>query len=287
MDHPKITVVTPSHNQGQYLEETIISVIGQQYPNLEYIVMDGGSTDNSVEIIKKYEKHLAYWVSENDGGQSAAINKGFGMATGNIFAWLNSDDMYLPGVLSYVASKLDTRQPQLLFGNCLRFVENQTMAFGSDVSSEHEKRDLLLVDYIFQPSSFWTRDAWRKTGPLDESLIFGFDWEWFIRAQKAGIAFKPEAKYLSLYRIHEAHKTGVGGDKRLQELASIYGKHSGRRYERLFSRCCRYGAQIRSRRKWFRQLGLSKFEAPIFKATFPNLFRGFSQEEVGDIIAMI
>jgi glycosyltransferase involved in cell wall biosynthesis len=96
---PKITIVTPSYNQGQYLEDTIASVLGQNYPNLEYMVLDGGSSDNSLEIIKKYENHLAFWVSERDGGQSAAINRGFGAATGDILAWLNSDDMYLPRVL--------------------------------------------------------------------------------------------------------------------------------------------------------------------------------------------
>src|SRR5215468_4067920 len=102
MDHPKITVVTPSHNQGQYLEETIISVIGQGYPNLEYIIMDGGSTDNSVEIIKQYEPWLAYWVSETDHGQSHAINKGFLRSSGQIFNWLNTDDQLSLGTLEVI-----------------------------------------------------------------------------------------------------------------------------------------------------------------------------------------
>src|SRR5512134_129792 len=100
---PKISIVTPSFNQGKYLERTIRSVIEQDYPNLEYIIIDGGSTDESVEIIRKYEKHLAYWVSEPDRGQSHAINKGFDRATGEIFGWLNSDDWYVPGALKAVA----------------------------------------------------------------------------------------------------------------------------------------------------------------------------------------
>ena len=112
MTPEKITIVTPSYNQGRFLEQTILSVVGQQYPNLEYIIMDGGSTDNSVEIIKKYESHLAHWESEKDSGQAHALNKGFALATGTIFGWLNSDDYYLPGTLSFVAEQLDARQPE-------------------------------------------------------------------------------------------------------------------------------------------------------------------------------
>src|SRR5687768_13083798 len=103
MNSPKISIITPSYNQGRFIEETILSVINQNYPNLEYIIIDGGSTDNTVEIIRKYEQHLAYWVSEKDGGQSEAINKGFKKATGDIVCWINSDDFFMPGALSKVA----------------------------------------------------------------------------------------------------------------------------------------------------------------------------------------
>jgi len=183
----KISVITPSYNQGHFLEETILSVIGQGYPNLEFIIMDGGSTDNSVEVIKKYESHLTYWVSEKDAGQADAINKGFARATGDILAWLNSDDMYLPGTLTYISSKLDTRAPELLFGNCFHFEQDKPKSEGSDVRRWHAQRSLLLADYVIQPSAFWTHETWNKVGPLDESLTFGFDWDWFIRAAKSGV----------------------------------------------------------------------------------------------------
>ena len=287
MEHPRITVVTPSYNQAQFLEETILSVVGQQYPNLEYIVMDGGSTDGSVEIIRKYERHLTYWTSGPDGGQSAAINRAFGMATGDILCWLNSDDMYLPGALSHVAARLDARRAELLFGNCVRVSEDEPdSSFGSHVRREHERRNLLLADYIIQPSSFWTREAWLKTGALDESLVFGFDWEWFTRAFKAGVAFKPDDKYLSVYRIHRGHKTGTGGARRLGELAAIYARHAGPQYGQLFERCCALRRRLDFSRGLIRRLRLGRFEWPLLRVVFPGTFRGFSDAEAEDIMYM-
>jgi glycosyltransferase involved in cell wall biosynthesis len=283
---PKITIVTPSFNQGQFLEETILSVIGQRYPGLEYIIMDGGSTDGSVEIIRKYEQHLAYWVSAKDGGQAAAINEGFARAGGDILGWLNSDDMYLPGTLSYIAGLLDREKPELLFGNCLHFVQGGGLAFGSKVRQSHAQTDLLLTDYLIQPSTFWTRKAWQQSGALDESLDFGFDWEWFLRARTAGVTFLPDDKYLSVYRIHKDHKTGTGGERRRKELAAIYGRHAGARYERLFSRCCA-SRSLAAFRKWLRALRLTRLEIRLLQVVFPNLFRGFRRVEIRDVISML
>src|SRR4051812_48252088 len=121
MNLPKISIVTPTLNQGNFIEETILSVIGQNYPNLEYIILDGGSTDNTIEIIKKYEKHLAYWSSEPDKGQSDAINKGFKIATGDILGWINSDDYYMPGIFNHIGNKMNIQESELHFGNCFLF----------------------------------------------------------------------------------------------------------------------------------------------------------------------
>jgi glycosyltransferase involved in cell wall biosynthesis len=228
MSLPKISVVTPSFNQAMFLEQTILSVIGQGYPNLEYVIMDGGSTDGSKEIILKYEKHLAYWESGPDGGQAAAINKAFKMATGDIFCWLNSDDMYLPETLFRVAAVLREKNASaIFFGNTLHFnEENPLKVRGSDVVRNHKIHNVNLFDYIIQPSSFWTRKTAEIVGPLDENFHFVFDWDWFIKAKQKNVSFIPSEKFLSVYRIHSAHKTGTGGNKRSSEIDKLYQKYN-------------------------------------------------------------
>lgn len=167
MIFPRISIVTPSLNQGQYLEQTILSVIGQNYPNLEYIIIDGGSTDNSIEIIKKYDREIKYWISEPDKGQSCAINKGFQIATGEILAWLNSDDIYMPGILNSVFKFFLTNQPGIYFGECIHFEQdnNRLISWGSQVSQLNKELDLFTVDYIIQPATFWTKATWDMVGP--------------------------------------------------------------------------------------------------------------------------
>jgi glycosyltransferase involved in cell wall biosynthesis len=261
MDYPRITVVTPSFNQAQFLEETILSVIGQHYPNLEYIIMDGGSTDNSVQIIKKYEQYLAYWVSKKDGGQANAINEGFVRSTGDILGWVNSDDLYLPGILHFVAANLDASKSELLMGNCFHFREGLPDCWGSNITNEHATVDLVKRDYVIQPSTFWTRKARLDTGPLNETLNFVFDWDWFIRAQRARVNFKPHNKYLSLYRFHGSHKTSTGGERRRDEKQLVTKKYSGLDYVKLFPND--YLARVRFTRRWLRPLKLARFEIPL------------------------
>ena len=176
--YPKITIVTPSYNQAVFLERTILSVLNQNYPNLEYIIIDGGSTDGSIEIIKKYEKYLSYWVSEKDQGQADAINKGFQKATGDLVAWQNSDDVYLPDAFQKIAETYK-KNPNydVYFGNifiidsCDKLIRE--MRF-HPFSVNH------LIYYRWNLSSqavFWKREIFNKVGYLLDYNV-SFDWEW-------------------------------------------------------------------------------------------------------------
>ena len=218
---PKITVVTPSYNQAAFLETTIRSVLGQRYPHLEYMVLDGGSTDGSAAIIQQYERELAFSISERDGGQANAINRGFARATGDIFCWINSDDFHFPDTLWRVAALLGPRvdEPVILTGSCLVF-EEPSGKCRIETPVLHDPARLRRCDTIVQPSTFWTAAAWRKTGPLDDARHFAFDWEWLLRALEC-CAFEQTPDLLAAYRVHPAHKTGSGSDARRAEILRV------------------------------------------------------------------
>ena len=202
----KFSIITPSFNQGQYIEQTINSVLSQNYPNLEYIIIDGGSTDNTVEIIKKYEKHLKYWVSEPDKGQSHAINKGFKMATGDIIAWLNSDDMYMQNTLSYVAEEfIDNPDVDIIYGDVINFSETKKDYY---VVKKFDPLDFLSRISIHQPGVFWRRKLLNEVGLLDQSLHFAMDYDLWMRLffnYKSMKINKPFAKF----RMHGNSKTSA------------------------------------------------------------------------------
>jgi glycosyltransferase involved in cell wall biosynthesis len=271
--YPKISIITPSYNQGQFIEETILSVIGQNYPNLEYIIIDGGSTDNTVEIIKKYEKYLTYWVSEPDNGQAHAINKGFAIATGDILAWLNSDDMYMPNILSYVSDTLNIDKPELLFGNAIHIMEGRSHIFPNQHLDLHNKIGLEYVDYIVQPSSFWTRNTWELVGLLNENYHFVFDWEWFIKAQKKEVNFISTLKHLSIYRIHKSHKTGSGGDKRDTELLGIFSNYLSTEMSELSKYIYKNRSQIIKTKQRIELFRLWRFRKIILRLVYPKIYK--------------
>lgn len=225
---PKISIVTPSFNQGKYLEKTILSVLEQNYPDLEYIIIDGGSTDNSVEIIKKYENHLKYWVTEKDRGQSHAINKGFEKATGDIFAWLNSDDYYAPGALEAVA-EVYRANPNIgaIVG------AGQMVDSNGNVLLQASRREISLetlydwIDqYFWQPSCFFTRRAWEKCGPLDESIHYALDLDLWIKIARTFV-FVTIDQSLSFNLSHESAKTTKMVHESIVDSVMVVLRHGG------------------------------------------------------------
>jgi glycosyltransferase involved in cell wall biosynthesis len=207
---PKISVITPSYNQGKFLEQTIRSVLLQGYPNLEYIIIDGGSSDESVNIIKRYEQFLTFWVSERDRGQSHAINKGFARSTGEIMCWLNSDDFYLPGTLLTVAENLTGKTPAgAVVGHCIQVYEDGRPPYrGTGQYSGLERLLQFWKGYqMHQPSIFWKREVFEKVGYLDESHHYIMDFDYWVRMARH-YEFKNIDRELSCATYPENAKTG-------------------------------------------------------------------------------
>ncbi|MCA1899250.1 MAG: glycosyltransferase [Chloroflexi bacterium] len=200
-----VSIVTPSFNQAAYLERTIQSVLNQDYPNIEYIVIDGGSTDDSAAIIKKYADKLAYWISEKDRGQADAVNKGFARATGDIFAWLNSDDYYLEGAIS-AAVKVFEKNPDaaLVYGNMLA-VDGDGKIFNALTYKQLTLEDLLCFQIIGQPAVFMRRSAWQAAGGLDLNLHFMLDHHLWIRIARRGKILRAN-QFWAAARYHPAAK---------------------------------------------------------------------------------
>ncbi|MEQ9288846.1 MAG: glycosyltransferase family 2 protein [Cyclobacteriaceae bacterium] len=223
----KISIVTPSFNQGQFLEQTIDSVLSQNYSNLEYIIIDGGSTDNSVEIIKRYEKHLAYWVSEKDRGQSHAINKGLQLVTGDIFNWLNSDDYYEPDALSIVNENFQDIKTSCFCGrsNLIYPKEKTVQSNGTDVFDGNLAKTIGWAR-IDQPETFFRSTAVRKMGGLNQNLQFIMDKEWWIRYLflfgLQGIK-KTDDKIVN-FRLHENSKTTTSARGFLNETLQLFAE---------------------------------------------------------------
>jgi len=225
-EQPRISVVTPSFNQGHFLEETIRSVLDQGYPNLEYIVIDGGSTDRSVDIIRKHEKSIAYWVSEKDQGPADAIGKGFRKASGSILAWLNSDDVYQPGSLDKIAKAFqEDQQSDVIYGN-LYWVDSN----GEKVA-EKRQTPFSKLGYLYggadlqQPATFWRRSLFERSGGLDPSFRAAFDTDLFYRFIEKGARFKYIDAFLASFRIHSEQISDVLLTTARKEVELIRSRH--------------------------------------------------------------
>ena len=227
---PKISIITPSYNQGAFIEETILSVLNQNYPNLEYLVIDGGSSDGTVDILKKYGSRLDYWISEPDRGQSHALNKGLGIATGEIVGYLNSDDCLLKEALHVVAGTFNdfrkkSGRPVILSGHALL---GNTIAGSKDIFfSQHGDWSLSGVAAGYgicpQPSTFWTK----SNVLFDEQLKFCMDFDYWVRLVRADYQYVNIDSSLSFYRIHDSAKGSTMTDIMWLELAGLSFMHAG------------------------------------------------------------
>lgn len=227
--HPKITIVTPSFNQGEYLEETILSVLNQNYPNLEFIIIDGGSTDNSIDIIKGYQTKLNYWVSEPDLGQSDAINKGFNKSTGDIFCWLNSDDIFQENTLNTIGKYFsDNPDCSFVTGDGDFISEDKEKIFFKKNGKSYDFMNLLKYhkgNFLPQPSVFFKKEVIDQVGLLNLDLKYTMDLDLWLRIIKKNKLFYIN-KTLSSLRQHKDAKTTRDNEQAMNEVEFVVSKHA-------------------------------------------------------------
>lgn len=224
---PKISIVTPSYNQGDFIEETILSVINQRYPNLEYLIIDGGSSDKTVEIIRKYEKHLNFWVSEPDNGQSDAICKGFEKCTGDLLLWLNSDDLLMPGALQIISS-IWQQHPEsvLITGQCHQLFDLKKIDYKAHNEKPNDPKLFknALLHYqnpIRQPATFINRKAYESTRGLNNDHHYSMDYDLWVKLSSGDAKIVETEAYLAIFRLHDECKSIVASDRFLTENLAV------------------------------------------------------------------
>ncbi len=229
-DKPLVSIITPSYNQGKFLEETILSVLNQDYENIEYILVDGGSSDNTREVIKKYQDRFAWWVSEKDQGQTDAINKGFSHAKGEILAWINSDDVYAPGAVRMAVEALQQYPQAGMVYADLDFIDEHGNTIGRFNAAQTDlpklKRGFV---HIPQPCTFLRADLWRRVGPLDPSFFFAMDYDLWTR-----LAAITQFKYLpgtvwAKFRLHSDAKTVNADERCWPDMLRVHYRDGGSR----------------------------------------------------------
>lgn len=224
----RVTVVTPSFNQAPYLEQTIRSVLDQDHPDLEYIIIDGGSTDGSADIIRRYQDRLAWWVTEPDRGQTDAINKGFARATGEILAWLNSDDTYEPGAVREAAEFL-AANPEIgmVYGEA-NFIDAEGRVIGRFNARQTDYDRLMRgAVYIPQQAAFFRRSIWKQVGPLDPDFYFAMDYDLWVRiARIARLQYLPGRTWAN-FRLHSLAKTVADDPRCWPEMLEVHRREGG------------------------------------------------------------
>lgn len=228
MEKPLVSIVTPSFNQARYIEATIRSVLDQDYPNLEYIIVDGGSSDGAVEIIQRYANHLAWWVSEKDKGQTDALNKGFARAQGQILAWINSDDTYEPGAISAAVEYL-TQHPNVgaVYAET-NFIDEKGRVIGRFPAAQTDYPRLRRgYVHVPQQATFFRADLWQQVGPLDPDFYFAMDYDLWVRlAKQAPLAYLPGPVWAN-FRLHSNAKTIAADDRCWPEMLKVHYRDGG------------------------------------------------------------
>lgn len=222
-----ISIVTPSYNQRRYIEETIRSVIAQDHPQIEYMIVDGGSSDGTVDVIRSYEDKLAWWVSEKDQGQTDAINKGFARAKGEILAWLNSDDTYEPGTVAAAAAYLQAHpEVGMVYGDCNYINEAGTVVGKFHAAQTSYERLRRGYTHIPQQTMFFRASLWKQVGPLDPSFYFAMDYDLWTRiAARARIQYVPQT--WANFRLHASGKSLIADERCWPEMIRVHYRDGG------------------------------------------------------------
>jgi glycosyltransferase involved in cell wall biosynthesis len=227
MDEPLVSIVTPSFNQARFLEATIQSVLSQDYPHVEYLIVDGGSEDGSLEIIERYSDRLAWWVSEPDLGQTDAINKGLAHAQGDILAWLNSDDAYLPGAIAEAVAFLQANpETGMVYGDA-DLIDERGHVIGRFPARQTDYRGLRRgYVHIPQQAAFFRADLWRRVGPLDPSFYFAMDYDLWVRLAKV-TTLKYHPRKWANFRLHGQAKSLAADDRCWPEMVRVHRREGG------------------------------------------------------------
>jgi len=266
--HPLVSIVVPTLNQGRYIEQTLASIVGQGWPRLELIVIDGGSKDETDAVVEKYRSAVTHFVSEPDRGQADAINKGFRLAKGDILAWLNSDDYYLPCAIQKAVAALgdDVTKPRLAYGGCLAFWEGSSRA-QAWLPEPFNRETLKVKACLNQPSTMWTRALWEQTGELNTAYHFVLDWDWFLRAS-AHTEFRPVQELLSAYRFHASHKSSSGNSRRTEEVVALVKQAAGDEWGAAFADVAAQLDTLPASLDRLRRLGLYRFRTLFHHALY-------------------
>jgi len=225
---PALAVVIPSYQQGHFIERTIQSVLHDGYPSLTCTVQDGGSKDSTTEVLARYADRLAPCISAPDDGQADAVVKGFARIQGDVMAWLNADDMFMPGALRFVGQYFaEHPEVDVIYGHRV-MIDPDDREIGRWIVPEHDRNTLRWIDYVPQETMFWRRRVWEKVGGVDANFHFALDWDLLLRFRQAGAVIRRLPYFLGCFRVHPAQKTQASENVGLREIAKLRLREHGR-----------------------------------------------------------